>query len=237
MKPILILITIIFLSSCRTDNKPRIVHSDNDNQEVLKPTKDSTFIEIADLPIEIDSTDYLIHPVGYFKVEDSRGSSIYKSSGWRNQGFSVSNYNGYKLTGNLTNVLFQHKNSTDIIPLTKYFLKIESMTFLKKVADNIKKQYLVYEIKDKDTNLDGDLDYKDVTSLYVSKIDGSQFVKLSRENNELLNWKVVESNNFLYFRTVEDKNKDGAFDNRDTIHYNFINLNAEDLKVVEYKPF
>lgn len=237
MKSILILMIIVFFSSCRNDNKPSVVHSDIGNQENLKPKKDSTYIEITDLPIEIDSTDYLIHPVGYFRTEDTRGKVLYKSSRWSPQGFSISNYAGYTLSGNLTNILFQKKNSKYIAPLTKDFLKIESMTFLKKVSDNIKKQYFVYKIKDKDTNLDGKLDYEDVSSLYISKIDGTQFIKLSEKNNELLNWKVIESNNTLYFRTVEDENKDGEFDNTDLIHYKFVDLNNEELKIIEYKPF
>ena len=230
-----ILVLTLFLYSCFKDNKPRIVHDNNiENQ---KPIKDSTYIEIADLPIEIDSTDYLFHPVGYFKMESNTGKSMYRSSSWRSQGISISNYSGYKLSGNLTNVLFQHKNSNDITPLTKDFLKIESMTFLKDISDNTKRQYLVYKIKDKDTNLDGNLDYEDVNSLYISNIDGTHFIKLTDDNNELINWKISTLNNALYFRTIEDINKDGEFDNTDTIHYKFVNLDNDTLKVIEYYPF
>ncbi len=234
-KTLIIIIALIFIS-CITDNKPKIVHQKEQGEQVLKPIKDSTFIEIADLPIEIDSTDYLIHPVGNFKIEDSRGKVIYKSSNYRSQNFSISSYNGYTLSGNLTNVLFQNKNTHELIPLSKDYIKIVSMTFLRKVSDKIKKQYWVYKVLDNDTNLDGILDYEDVNTFYISKIDGSGFKKISEENRELINWKLIESTNKLYFRTVEDKNRDGDFDNTDTVHYRYIDLSADDLEVMEYNP-
>ncbi len=237
MKQIMIFSTIVLLLiSCETNDKSKIVHSENINQEIIDPKKDSTFIEIADLPIEIDSTDYLIHPIGYFKKEESRGKIIYKSSGYGSQNFSVSNYGNNKLSGDLTNIKFQHKDSDELVSLTDEFVKIKSLTFLRDVFNNCKKRFLVYEVTDKDSNQDGIIDYNDITSLYLSKIDGTNFIKLSEDNREILQWKVIESQNRLYFKTVEDKNKDGEFDKTDSLHYKFINLNNDDLKVMEYMP-
>jgi hypothetical protein len=53
---------------------------------------------------------------------------------------------------------------------------------------------------------------------------------------ELIDWKMIEASNILYFRTMEDTNKNGQFDKDDVINYNFINLNNKDWKVENYKP-
>ena len=65
---------------------------------------------------------------------------------------------------------------------------------------------------------------------------GAEFKKLSKKDREFIDWKLIESKNRLYFRTVEDNNKDGIFDKSDIVHYKYIDLNNDNLKVVEYKP-
>ena len=231
---LLVLLTSILIS-CGTDNKPKIIHDKNNNGK-NEIRIDSTSIEISDLPIQIDSTDYLIHPIGNFKIKDEKGKIIYKSSNYGTKNFSVSNYGNYRITGNLSNVKFQHVDSEKMNILTDNIIKIKSLTFLRKIFDNTKKQFLVYEVNDKDTNQDGNLDYEDINTLYISKINGTNFQKLTKQDVELIDWKVVESKNRLYFRTIEDTNKDGEFDKKDILHYNFIDLTNDDLEISEYEP-
>ena len=169
MKQTLIFTFIIsLLTSCVNNSNPETVHSENNNLDIIELKKDSSFVETADLPIEIDSTNHLIHPIGYFNIQNSRGKIIYKSSSCGSQNFSISNYGGYRLSGNLTNVKFQHKDSDKLTSLTNDFIKIKSLTFLRKVFDNTKKHYLVYEIIDTDSNRDGKLDSADIKSIYIS---------------------------------------------------------------------
>ena len=66
--------------------------------------------------------------------------------------FSISSYGGYKIFGNLSNIKFQHIDSEKLLALTENVIKIKSLTFLKKLFDTTKKQFLVYEVTDKDTN-------------------------------------------------------------------------------------
>jgi len=237
MKNILILgIIISLLISCGNENKSKIVHVENSRNEVPELKKDTTFIEFADLPIQIDSTDYLIHPIGYFKTKKHRGKVIYKSPAYGSKNFSISRYSGYRISGNLINVKFQHVESEKLAALTENVIRIKSLTFLKKLFDTTKKQFLVYEVTDKDTNQDEKLDFDDINTLYISKIDGTEFRKLTGKNKELIDWKFIESKSRLYFRTIEDTNKDGEFGEKDFIHYKYVNLNSENLSIVEYKP-
>ena len=45
-----------------------------------------------------------------------------------------------------------------------------------------------------------------------------------------------KAQNRLYFRCIEDINKNGAFDKNDKVHYHFVNLLADEWKVEVYTP-
>ncbi|WP_234859377.1 hypothetical protein [Aquimarina aquimarini] len=226
----------LMLASCGTDNKPKIIHNSRDDKGVTELKRDSTFIEIADLPMQIDSTEYLIHVIGDYKIENSRGKTLSKWSSYGSESFSISQYGGYKISGNISNVKFQHQDAIELVALTDKVVKISSILFLHEVYKNTDKQLLLYEVIDKDTNQDGKLDYNDINTLYISKINGSNFKKITDTNQELIDWKIITSNNRLYLRSIEDINKDGKFDKKDSVHYKFVDLNTDNLNVIEYKP-
>jgi hypothetical protein len=87
-----------------------------------------------------------------------------------------------------------------------------------------------------DSNGDTKLDGNDIKNLYISEINGANFTKLSVDLQELIDWNIIESQNRLYFRTIEDINKNGAFDKDDKVHYQFVDLLTKDWKVIEYTP-
>jgi hypothetical protein len=87
-----------------------------------------------------------------------------------------------------------------------------------------------------DSNKDGKLDSSDIKDLYISSITGANFTKLSADFQELIDWNLIESQNRLYFRTIEDSNKNGAFDSDDKVHYQFVDLTSKEMEVKEYNP-
>jgi 50S ribosomal subunit-associated GTPase HflX len=115
-------------------------------------------------------------------------------------------------------------------------IQIQTATFLNTIAAKTKKQIMVYSLVDSDTNKDGKVDQNDIKSLYISSISGQNFTKLSEEFQELIDWNIIEAQNRLYFRCIEDINKNGAFDKNDKVHYYYVNLLAEDWKVEVYTP-
>ena len=159
-----------------------------------------------------------------------------KSSYDSEQGFTVSNYGEYQITGYLKNLKFQEIGKDTIYALTDKQILIETATYLKTFADKSKQQLLVYSMADMDTNKDGKLDNSDIKSLYLSTISGQKLTKLSADFQELIDWKIIESKNLLYFRTIEDTNKNGEFDAKDSVQYQFINLLDKEWKVISYKP-
>lgn len=227
------LICAATLVSCKKEeaDKPKVIYEDTAKSKPVTPV-DTTQIEIADLPINMEGTNILIHPIG---VISGSGKGI-KSSADSEQSFTVSNYGEYQITGYLKNLKFQEIGKDSLYSLTDKQVLIETATYLKTFADKSKQQFLVYSLADMDTNKDGKLDSNDIKSLYVSTISGQKFTKLSPEFQELIDWKVIESKNILYFRTIEDTNKNGEFDAEDNLQYHSVNLLDKDWKVTSYKP-
>lgn len=236
MKNYFLYIAIVFVGlfvSCKKEEaeKPKVTY---ETTSKVKPevVSDANQIEVADLPINMEGTNYLIHPIG---VMSGNGKGI-KSSYDSEQGFTVSNYGEYQITGYLKNLKFQEIGKDTIYALTDKQILIETVTYLKTFADKSKQQLLVYSLADMDTNKDGKLDNSDIKSLYISTISGQKFTKLSADFQELIDWKIIESKNLLFFRTIQDTNKNGEFDAKDSVQYQFVNLLDKEWKVISYKP-
>lgn len=232
----LINISILLLVSCKKEvEKPKVIYNSSNNDKSITKI-DSTQIAIADLPIQMEGTNYLIHPVGDLRVYEKGTKVKYGSSSVIDLSFTVSNLGDDEITGYLQNLKFQKIDSDSIQSLTDKPALILTVTYLKAIAEKTNKQILVYTMYDVDTNKDGKLDTSDIKSLYLSDISGANFTKISADFQELIDWNLIESKNRLYFRTVEDTNKNGQFDKNDVVQYGYINLLAKDWEVVNYEP-
>ena len=237
MKNYFLYIVMVFVGifvSCKKEEaeKPKVTY---ETTSKAKPevVSDANQIEVADLPINMEGTNFLIHPIGVMSGNGKGMKSSYDSE----KSFTVSNYGEYQITGYLKNLKFQEIGKDTIYALTDKQILIETATYLKTFADNkSKQQLLVYSLADMDTNKDGKLDSSDIKSLYISTISGQKFTKLSTDFQELIDWKIIESKNLLYFRTIEDTNKNGEFDAKDSLQYQFVNLLDKEWKVISYKP-
>ena len=233
------IITSIFLLfafiSCKQEKEtPKVIYDESKSQ-VENKVKDTASFKVADLPILMEGTKYLIHPVGDIRVYDA-DSKVYGSSKTNQVSYAISNYNRFEITGYFDNLNFQHIDSTTIKPLTNQKIQIQTATFLDGIATKTKKQIMVYTLVDSDTNKDGKINQNDIRSLYLSTASGEKFTKLSEEFQELIDWNIIEAQNRLYFRCIEDINKNGAFDKNDKVHYHFVNLLDNDWKVEVYSP-
>jgi hypothetical protein len=229
-------ISLLLLASCKEEvEKPKVIYDASKSGRELTKV-DSTQIKIADLPIQMNGTHFLIHPVGDLSVYEKGTKAKYGSSSVNDLSFTVSNTSEYEITGYLQNLKFQKIGSDSIKALTDKPVLIQTATYLKAVSDKINKQIMVYAMMDMDTNKDGKLDVSDITTLYLSEISGEKLTKVSADFQELIDWNLIESQNRLYFRTVEDTNKNGKFDSKDVVHYNYIDLADKEWKVSSYNP-
>lgn len=235
-KYIALLLVLIVVVSCKQDKElPKVRYEANKEKTVTKI--DTTQIDIADLPIHFEGTSFLIHPIGDVNRVNRNARTAYDaSSSDSEQSFTVSNNNDFQITGFLSNLKFQQVSSDSIKSLSDKPMLIETATYLKAFSDRNKQQIMVYTLCDSDTNKDGKLDGNDIQSLYLSDISGNNFVKLSPDLNELIDWNVVEANGKLYFRTIEDSNKNGAFDKNDIVHYHVVDLLSKEWKASDYSP-
>ncbi len=233
MKKHLILLSIlVIVSACKKTEKRKIVDSAANISEV---EKDLNTVDIADLPVYIDSTNYLIHPIGIYRITRQR-SEYFSSDNFASGSYSVSNYSSYKIAGDLSNVKFQHIDSNELKPITGGIMSIRAMSFLYDLFTNTKVGFYVYEVIDKDTNADGKLTTEDLKSLYLSNSDGTNFKKLSLNSQDLVTWKSLEIKRCLYFKTIENIDNNGVFDKKDKVHYFYLNLLEDNAEVQEYQP-
>ncbi len=167
-------LALILLTSCGNEEKPKFSYPEDGKIENQKLKKDSTLIEIADLPIHIDSTKYLIHPIGEYEIYGSR-SNYFSSSSYGSGSLSVSDYSRYEITGNLYNLKFEEIESEVTRMLTDKNIRIKSVQFLHQIFEKNNEQILVYRVLDKDINRDNKLNDFDISTLYISNIDGTKF--------------------------------------------------------------
>src|SRR5690606_12268153 len=116
----LLAVSLVAVVSCKKEAEtPKVIYENEKNTAEVNYQKiDSTEIKIADLPIKFSGTNYLLHPIGNVRVYNT-GSSRYGSSKINNQvSYKISNYSTPEITGFITNVMFQHKDSLDLKPLT-----------------------------------------------------------------------------------------------------------------------
>ena len=232
----LIGIAILFLTSCKEEvEKPKVTYDGASKTKVLIKV-DSSQIQIADLPIQMEGTDYLIHPIADLSIREKGIKSRYGSSSVNDLSFTISNYGEFEITGFLQNLKFQKIDSDSIKKLTDKPVLIQTATYLKSVADKTNNQIMVYTMVDMDTNKDGKVDTSDIKALYLSEISGEKFTKISYDFQELIDWKLIGSKNRLYYRTIEDTNKNGEFDNKDVINYYYIDLSKKEWKIIAYEP-
>lgn len=236
-KLILIALTSLMFLNCKNEKEtPKVTYENTSKAEIKNAPADSSQIAIADLPIQMEGTSYLIHPIGDFRVYEGRSKATYGASNTDKVSFSVSNYNRFELTGYLQNLKFQHLDSTDMRSLTDKKMVISNVSYLNTIFEKSKKQLLVYTIIDMDTNRDKKLDSNDIKALYISTISGMNFKKLSADMEELIDWNLVESKNRLYFRTIEDTNENGQFDKNDRINYHYVDLLNTGFEIQNYSP-
>ena len=230
------IVLLTALISCKQEKEtPKVIYEDG-KSKVGTTAKDTASFKVADLPILMEGTQYLIHPVGDIRVYDT-DSKAYGSSKTNQVSYAISNYNRFEITGFLKNIYIQHIDSVNSKPLTDKPLVIQTATYLNTFAQKSKKQIMVYSISDMDTNKDGKLDSNDIRSLYISDISGDKFTKITPDYQELIDWNLMEVKNRLYIRTIQDSNKNGDFDKDDAVFYYFIDLMDAEWKLNEYKPF
>lgn len=177
---LIVILTTVLFYSCGQD-RPKINHEAVDTTSVVDDTiKDTTKILVSELPVKFDSTDILLFAIGLVDLQERGGYSKVGSGSYSSSDIAAAYFNSDNLIGNFINIVFHDKNGNEK-KLTDKKIKIRSVNFLRDVFRSTKTGYLIYSISDRDSNGDKELDHSDLEALYISKLDGSNFKKLTKE--------------------------------------------------------
>ncbi len=231
---LLLILGLLLISSC-SENTPTIVYDEDDKVNTSETVKDTLKYQIGDLPIKIDSLDYLIHPIGEIADSENNKKNTYSYGADNYTTFQLATERGDEIFGQMKNLLFENIKNGETTLLTDENIEIQKVNYLRDVAELSGKNHITYEVIDSDSNNDHTLDNNDILSLYLSNGDGVGFRKLTKKNSNLIDYKTIPELNRLYFKSVSDSNKNGVFDREDEIIYQFIVLEI-DNKIIEYNP-
>lgn len=224
-----ILSIAFFFVSCKKEEvvKPKVKYDTSTRKEVFR---DTSKLGIVDLPIHFEGASVLVFPVGDLTVGDvNKGNYESSKTAYDNSAnFNISNSMENEITGFFRNVKFQVIGQDSLRSLTEQVILIENMSYLKS------KKTFVYTLSDNDTNQDNSIDNNDLNVLYLSDEQGSNFIKISPDLQEIIDWEYIEASGKLFFRTLDDANKNGQFDKNDNVHYFYYDFKQG--KSIEFKP-
>ena len=237
MKKLLVFAFLGVLTFSCSDLTPRINYENQIDTvaTVINITEDTTKILVSELPVRFDSTEILMYAVGLVDLQKRGGYSKFGSGSYSSSDISSSYLNKDNLSGHFINLVFEDKNG-NLTPLTNHKLTINKVLFLRGIYNKTKQQILMYSLYDRDTNGDGKMNSQDLESLYLSNIDGTNFKKISKELHEFYDHEMLKNDNKIYFRTLEDINKDGKLNNQDKFHYYVIEFLEDTYEITEYNP-
>lgn len=204
MKNLIYLALIIGILSC-SENNPRIgvIEAENLTTQQI----DSILTEFKfqyESPIILDSTNQILIPIST-ELLDRRTS-------YSKDGYYSDDYPRY------WNVVFYNRETGKNQLLTENKVRISEIHAIRDEYEGNNKILdgkILYEIGDEDYNKDGKLNGQDPEFLFCSEINGTNFIKISPDNEDLQFFKVIPKSNQILIRTIRDTKKDSIFDRED----------------------
>lgn len=221
-----------FLVSCEEETKTVVINEANNNAQDFIIEKDTTAIKVLKLPVFIDSTNFLYHPIALERVYDKKDFSVDKFS-YESRGLS-NNYSSYTFSGVYAGFIVEDMKTGQKVTIIKDEINISSAQIYNKLDHNPRVEFVLYEGYNLDTNKDGKLNYNDLKALFISDLNGANFKKLTLDFEELIGHKFIVENDQLYFQTQKDSNNNGIFDSADGYRNYVVDLNQPVKTAVRY---
>lgn len=246
---IFVCLSIFLFSSCNERENNRNNMSNNTSEPIILSMddmlSDTTKMVEINFPVYFDSTRVLVHPIGFINVNTKDDMSIgdritSKTEDYRKSSSGDSHFYAYnagdRISGSITNLYFDDVDNKSQCLLTDKVLNINGVEYLRGLSKVIGKDYLIYNVYDQDTNNDGKLNGNDVLACYISNLNGKDFKKITPDNQQYVPGVWVLWASRYYFKTIEDTNKNGQFDEKDKAHYYYIDFSTTPYTVLEYNP-
>ena len=220
LKLMLVVLTLVLLSSCKKEQSESFAYgneADKENTIVKKSSikDENSKPHTIGLPIKLDSSNYLVFPIQDINTNWKRSlKSSYEAE---------SRYTGY-----YKNLVFQNIHTEKTHLLTNIQVRIKSYEQLyttKREAEKI----ILYQLID---NFPKEKEALTYTSLYLGTTDGKIFQKISKENEQLTSLKYISETKKIYFKTLEDSNKDNELNQLDKEHIYTVSIQDFNVKEI-----
>ena len=206
----------MLLSSCLKSTDGESINTFSEKSEDKKETSKNL---VADLPMLIDSTNYIVFSIRDNKIQE-RKKGLYKSGNW---------YNNY-----LDNLIFQNLETQETHILTKKEIKIISY---ERLLDSLNPSLntTLYQVID---SFPKNEKQEIFTALYLSTNNGENFTKITKINEHFHSWNYLPKTNTIYFITHDDKDNNRKLNDKGGQSIHSVNVNnfvRKDLLVEELK--
>lgn len=219
---IVVLIMVIVYNKSREEQRKGIQLVTNDSLPADEIHKQQILV-YGDY-INLDSTDYILIPLGMKTIESEeiRGLKSKSSDEYiaYDESFTNYKYNFYSLNfSNYNNIIFFNKKTDDTHLLLKEPAIITQFYFpyYNKEYSGPKYWFLLFGVRNHDSNADGYINTDDAETVYITDLSGSNKVQITPDNSQLIDWFIDEESNNILMKIREDSNKDGKYTFHDDI--------------------
>ena len=206
-----ILLIGLIISCNNNQDRIQIVEEENLTQKQIDSVLDEYSFTYSGV-VFIDSIEKAILPIS---TQKSRGGRYSTDSYYADSYPQYWNLIFYDIKSGKTKLLTDKKTRIS-----------EFKTNLREVGPILQKSVL-YEISDTDFDMDGKLTYSDPEQLFVSDIDGENFIEISPKNEDLKDYQIVPNTDKIIIQTLRDTNNDKEFDQKDEVIWYLIDLSKK----------
>jgi hypothetical protein len=219
---VLILLVIVVFNKARTDNREGIQLVTNDSTATHNQKNQQLLVygEYMDL----DSTDYLLIPLGMKTAEDVEDKGLRSKSADEYSSYTGSyrsyKYNFYSLDfGNCNNIIFYNKRTDETHLLLQKPAIVSQFYFpyYNKEYTGDKYYFILLGIREDDSNADGYINSEDAERVYLADLSGKNMVQITPDNTQLVDWFIDPATNNILMKVRLDTNKDQKFNYYDEI--------------------
>mgnify|MGYP003551129663 CR=1 FL=1 len=196
----------------------------NDSTETITDQKQKVLV-YGDYK-DLDSTDYLLIPLGMKTLESQRGmrskASVSSSHDESSNLASYQNfrYNFYSLSfEDCNNIIFYNKKTEETHLLLQKPAIISRFYFphYDKEYKGKKYWFILLGIHEDDSNTDGYINGEDAEKVYAADLSGANMIQITPDNTQLVDWYIDSVTTNIFLKVRHDSNKDQRFNYYDDV--------------------
>ncbi len=175
--------------------------------------------------MDLDSTDYLLIPLGMKTLESQENRGLRSKSSDEYNTEEIGNYRSFKYNfysldfGNCNNIIFYNKknDSTHLLLQKPAIISQFYFPYYDKDYTGKKFWFILLGVRENDSNADGYLNSEDAERVYITDLTGTNMVQITPDNTQLIDWHIDIATNNILMKVRYDSNNDQKFNSFDEI--------------------